>query len=303
MTNDSRVIPLRPPDVENRPPVFERIAVVGLGLIGGSIALAARRAWPSALVIGVDRKPVLERAMLRHAMDVASEDRMIASEADLVILAAPIRQNLELLSTLADTLVGEAVITDVGSTKRSIVEAAAALPARLTFVGGHPLAGGTTGGIDAAREDMFSGRPWLFVPTGDGQSEAVGRLSVFVEGLGAQPRVLASAAAHDHLVALLSHLPQLTVSALMSAVGERVGEDDLALAGRGLIDTTRLAASPADIWCDVCATNQDEIGPALDVLIELLSALRARLDDAEAVEKLFSSANRWRAALTDRRPS
>ena len=279
-------------------PLFERIAIVGLGLIGGSLALAARTAWPAALVIGVDRKPVLEQAMIRHAIDVASDDLMIVSEADLVVLAAPVHANLDILSILPDHVAGDAVVTDVGSTKRAIAARARTLPARLPFVGGHPLAGAARGGFEFARPDLFTDRPWLFA--GDPErAEVVERLSAFVKAFGARPVVLASAAAHDHLVAFLSHLPQLTVSALMSVAGEQLGEEGLALAGRGLIDTTRLASSPADTWRDICATNADEIGSAVDLLIEILRQTRVGLTDAAAIDRLFASANAWRDRLTD----
>jgi prephenate dehydrogenase len=108
---------------------------------------------------------------------------------------------------------------------------------------------------------------------------------------------LPSAEAHDRLLAWLSHLPQLTASALMAAVGDAVGEEGLALAGRGLADTTRLAASPADIWRDICASNADEIGPALDALIAGLQALRERLGDGAAIDRACAAANEWRARL------
>lgn len=158
---------LQPGKNAGQTPVFQRVGIVGLGLIGGSIALAARDIWPAGLVIGVDRKDVLERAMVRHAIDVAADDPVVLAEADLVILAAPIQQNLELLRELPDHVAGSAVVTDTGSTKREIVEAARSLPERLTFIGGHPLGGAARGGIDHARPDLFTGRPWLFTPGSD----------------------------------------------------------------------------------------------------------------------------------------
>jgi prephenate dehydrogenase len=278
-------------------PIFNRIAVIGLGLIGGSIALAARKAWPSALVIGVDRNDVLEQAMVRHAIDVASPDVMIASEADLVVLATPVGRILELLPELPHVVATDALITDVGSTKRAIVDAARALPPRLPFVGGHPLAGAARNGFELARPDLFVDRPWLLVPPDGGEDGPANRLSAFVEGLGGRPVMVESAAAHDRLVALLSHLPQLTASVLMAVVGEGVGEEGLALAGRGLVDTTRLASSPASVWRDVCRTNADEIGAALDQAIAGLQELRRGLADPPAIDRAFERANRWRAQL------
>jgi prephenate dehydrogenase len=294
MSDSPRVLPMAQERAPGAAPVFDRIAVIGLGLIGGSIALAARKAWPSALVIGVDRNAVLERAMVRHAIDVASEDLMIISEADLVILATPVGSTLDLLPSLPERLSGDAVITDVGSTKRAIAGAARTLPARLPFVGGHPLAGSAGGGLDAARPDLFAGRPWLLIAETGEPSDAVRRLCAFAAGLGAKPVTLPSAAAHDRMLAFLSHLPQLTVSALMSVVGDAIGDEGLQLSGRGLVDTTRLASGPADIWRDICRTNDDEIGAALDALIAALHDLRQHLADSAAIDALFGAANRWR---------
>lgn len=284
-------------DHEGPPPIFQRIAVVGLGLIGGSIALAARQRWPSGLVIGVDRNDVLEQAIQLHAIDVAAEELMIASEADLIILAAPVRANLEVLAALPEWVAGKAVVTDVGSTKRVMTEAARALPPRLPFIGGHPLAGAARGGIQYARPDLFVQRPWLFTPDGEQRGNELEQLFAFVEALGGRPHALPSAAAHDHLVALVSHLPQLTASALMGVIGEGAGEEGLAFAGRGLADTTRLASSPPTIWRDVCATNADEIAPALDALIDVLSRLRDDLTSGETIDVVFDRAVQWREKL------
>jgi prephenate dehydrogenase len=278
---------------EGQPPVFAKVGIVGLGLIGGSIALAAREIWPSSLVIGVDDKDVLETAMRLHAIDVAADDLIVLAEADVVILAAPVRQNLALLEQLDEYIGQPAVVTDTSSTKRAIVDAARLLPPRFTFVGGHPLGGAARSGLQHARPDLFAGRPWLLTPTGDRDGEAVEKLSAFVRALRAEPRIV-SVAAHDRLLAYLSHLPQLTASALMQVIGDAVGEDGLALAGRGLLDTTRLASSPAGIWKDIAATNADELRAALDALIVVLQDLRSDLDDGDRLAEVFESANRWR---------
>jgi prephenate dehydrogenase len=278
-------------------PIFQKVGVVGLGLIGGSIALAAREIWPTSLVIGVDNKNVLETAMRLHAIDVAADDPVVLAEADLVILAAPVQQNIELLEVLDENVRQAAVITDVGSTKRVMVAAARTLPPRFRFVGGHPLGGAARGGLEHARSDLFAGRPWLLTPNGEGDAgDAVEKLSSFVRALGAEPRLM-DVATHDRLLAFLSHLPQLTASALMGVVGEAVGQDGLALSGKGLADTTRLASSPADIWKDIAATNADEIGPALDALIAVLQELRRDLPNGDKLVEVFNDAARWRQTL------
>lgn len=278
-------------------PIFSRIAIVGLGLIGGSIAFAARRSWPSTHVLAIDREaPVLREALARRAIDAAADTLSAVAGADLVVLAAPVRQNVRLLPQIAPHVSDAAVVTDVGGTKRSIVEAAAALPSRMTFVGGHPLGGGARGGFEFATAGLFARRPWIFTPGAHAPQAAVDRLSAFVSGIGARPATM-SADEHDRLMAFLSHLPQLTASVLMDIVGEAVGERGLALAGPGLIDTTRLASSPADVWRDICATNADAIGDALDRLIARLTQIRADLHGGAALDAVFDEAARWRAEL------
>lgn len=243
-------------------------------------------------MIAVDNKDVLETAMRLHAIDVAADDLIVLAECDLVVLAAPVKQNIAVLTELDDYVRTPAVITDVGSTKREIARVARDLPDRFTFVGGHPLAGAARGGLEYARPDLFQGRPWLL--TGGHE-----RLSSFIHALGATTRRM-SPEAHDRMVAFLSHLPQLTASALMQIVGEGVGSEGLELAGRGLADTTRLASSPADIWKDIAETNADEIGPALDALIAVLKDLRKDLPHGERLAEVFGEAARWRETLTAR---
>jgi prephenate dehydrogenase len=284
-----------PPD-----PCFPRIAIVGLGLIGGSIAFAARRAWPSTHVLGIDREAVLREGVSRRAIDVGASDLSAVAGADLVVLAAPVRQNLSLLRQVAAHVSPSAVVTDVGGTKRAIVDAAAKLAAGITFVGGHPLGGGARGGFEFATASLFTRRPWILTPAAGSPNramdDAIQRLSSFVAGLGALPTMM-SAADHDRLMAFISHLPQLTVTALMEVVGTIANTGGLRLAGQGLIDTTRLASSPAGVWRDICATNADEIARALDLLIERLSDLRSDLQRAEIIDAVFDHAAQWRAEL------
>src|SRR5882672_945505 len=194
---------IQPGDLNKRPaqtPIFQKVGIVGLGLIGGSIALAARQIWPTSLVIGVDNKDVLEMAMRLHAIDVAADDLIVLAEADVVFLAAPAQQNITLLGDLDENVRQPAIVTDTSGTKRAIVDAARGLPPRFTFVGGHPLGGAAKAGLEHARPDLFKGRPWLFTPAGDGTGAAVEKLSAFARALGAQPHLL-DPAAHDRVLA------------------------------------------------------------------------------------------------------
>ena len=285
---------------QERPPSIRRIGIAGIGLIGGSLALGLRRAQPGVRLVGVDRGPALERAAALGVLDEVGSDLQALAGSDLVVLAAPVRQNAELLRDLGSLLAGPVLVTDTGSTKRAVLEAARGLPAHISFVGGHPVAGAARSGAGAARADLFEGRPWLLTPCGAtrGSGDAR-RIADLVRQLGAAPRII-EAEVHDDLIAFLSHLPQLTASALMHVVGERVGAAELGLAGPGLADTTRLAASPASIWRDICATNADAIAPALDALIETLARLREDLAAGEVVDEVFTSARRWRDVLEGR---
>ncbi len=240
---------------------------------------------------------------------------------DLIVLAAPVQQNIQLLPQVMSVRPEGAIVTDVGGTKRDILKAAAALPSGArAFVGGHPIGGAERGGFGFARADLFRGKPWIFTPIprdpGSGirdpraldpesriPSPAIlDRLFEFVRGLGARPTTM-DAEAHDRVMAYVSHLPQLAASALMDVVGRSATGDGLRLAGRGLTDSTRLASSPASVWRDVCASNADDIGPALDALIARLSELRADLRSGRVVDEIFDDAAKWRAELMKGRES
>ena len=289
-------------DEQTDDPPFGRIAIVGFGLIGASIALAARKRWASTRIIAVDRTDIVSSALRANAADDGGDALDRCAGADLIVLAAPVQANIRILCELPAHVSGETLVTDVGSTKRQMIESARRSPARFNFIGGHPLAGAATGGFDAARSDLFAGHPWILTPI-DQQRTGVERLSRFIEGLGARVHTM-TPEAHDHAVAYLSHLPQILASALMHLVGERTGQEGLALAGRGLRDTTRLASSPASIWGDIAATNRDNISRAIDELIQVLVQLKAEQPGADAaLATTFESAARWRRVLDEGRES
>ena len=260
-------------------PPFRRVAVVGNGLIGGSVVLAARRAWPAVQTIALD----------------AGDDVARVAGAELVVLAAPVCANVALLGAIAPHVTSATVVTDTSSTKRAIC-AAAASQGGIAFIGGHPMSGAARAGAAHAREDLFDGRPWVLTPGAGMSSGASARLDAFVTGLRAVPHVM-TPELHDRLVGAVSHLPQLTASALMHVVGKLAGDAGLEIAGSGLGDTTRLAASPPAIWKDIAATNEDVLRDALTELIHTLTEMRDTLGTGDALESVFASAARWRAAL------
>ena len=280
---------------------MRRLAVVGFGLIGGSIALAARRNLPSLRIVAIDNDPaVIETALRTNLADEGGEALSLAEGSDLVVLGAPVLPNIAILRSMADRIRGDALVTDVGSTKIETVEAARAMPARIRFVGGHPVAGAATGGVENVRRDLFHGRPWILTPLPEDDPQPTRRtdleaIETFVRHLGAEPCRL-TPAEHDRLMAYVSHLPQLAVSALMHVVGEKVGHDGLLLAGNGLRDSTRLASSPAGTWRDIAATNAPAINVALDDLIAALKRLKQD-GSGDELTRLFDSAGRWKGFL------
>ncbi len=276
-------------------PPFETVTIVGVGLIGGSIALGVRDRWPSVRITGVDRPAVIAHAMSSNAIDRGVSDVTAAIDASLIVLAAPVADNLRLLTEVAARLGGDAVITDVGGTKRDIVAAAQALPHPERFVGGHPIGGAERGGFGFARPNLFVRRPWIFTPEA-ADAAALASLTALARGLGADPTIL-DAATHDRLMAYVSHLPQLAATALMHVAGGGADVDGLRLSGRGLLDTTRLASSPASVWRDICSSNADLIGEALDQMIAALSSMRADLAKGDALTGLFNDAAHWRTEL------
>lgn len=289
---------------------FPTVAILGVGLIGGSIALAVRRAWPSVRIVGVDRPEVLDLARAAGAIDDGAGDMVAVRDARLIVLAAPVRQNIASLQQLAASVPGDTVVTDVGSTKGEILQAARGLSMAGAFVGGHPLAGSAEAGFGAARADLFVRQTWLL--TTPAPEPVLQQLEAFIAGLHAVP-VRIPADSHDAVLAYTSHLPQLVVSALLHTVGSAVGEPGLALAGPGLQDSTRLASSPYDIWKEIIATNAPEIGRALDAFIQALEQMRSGvrriappgseapvLPDAPLapeIERIFLSSARWKRAL------
>jgi prephenate dehydrogenase len=277
-------------------PPFDTIAIAGLGLIGGSIALGVRERWSACRILGIDRPAVQGHAMSSGAIDRAVPTLADAADADLIILAAPVGQNLLLLDEAAASARPGALITDVGGTKRDIVAAARRLPEPRVFVGGHPIGGAERGGFGFARPNMFAGRPWIFTPDGSPEPGRLERLYAFARGLGAVPTLL-DAERHDRFMTYVSHLPQLAATALMNVAGAGAQSEGMTLAGRGLLDTTRLASSPGHVWRDICAANADLIADALDELIDTLTALRNGVKDGNTVEALFADAARWRAEL------
>lgn len=280
---------------------FQRIAIVGLGLMGGSWGLALGKAGFSGRRVGCDRREVLDRALAGGAVDEGHTDLAAAvRDADLVILAAPVGVILDLLSQLKGRVPPRALVTDVGSTKRLISQRARDLLGdEPLFLGGHPLAGKERSGFENADAGLFRNARYVLTPLSpDHLSDArVKAFSSLLADLGALPFVT-EASTHDRAVAFLSHLPQLVSSGLASLIAEQGAEDFLPLemAASGFRDVTRLAESPYPIWRDICLTNIENIQSALEALIEKLEAMKLHLSDRE-LEREFKQALKLRERL------
>jgi prephenate dehydrogenase len=255
-----------------------KLAIIGPGLIGHSVALATRRVTPDADIVEVDRGDSLDAARV----------------ADVIVLAAPVNVILHLIAYYPD-LFREAVTLDTGSTKQTIVRAARTAGLD-RFVSGHPMTGAATSGRSAARADLFEGKQWFLVPHG-AAADAVATAQAFVARLGARPVILDDdGREHDRVMAAVSHLPQAVASVLMTVVAAAAGER-LTWAGSGLQDATRLAASDPAVWQSIFASNAEQLRP---LLLEMSSALRQladELDDEQAVRSLFARARLARATL------
>jgi prephenate dehydrogenase len=275
-----------------------RIGIVGLGLIGTSIALAIRRAWPDAELVGVDRADVICHPRIVETFTVAATELSAVAGSDVIMLATPVSVIVDMLPRLS-AMSAPGMIIDTGSTKRTIVAAAQRAGLR-SFVGGHPMAGSAQSGPDAARPDLFDTRPWFLV----GNRASVVEAGAFVQKLGSTPIFMVDdGSEHDRVMAAVSHLPQVVATALMLRVGEAVGRDGLAYAGAGLRDTTRLAESGASVWESVLATNADTLRPLLLALADDLRHIAGDLNDSAAVRRFFGTANMYRREFTGRSSS
>jgi prephenate dehydrogenase len=263
-------------------PEWERVTIVGCGLVGASFALALRRAGLCGRLAGWDSSAeVLSEAVERGVVDEV--DRAFAaggvSPSDLIYLATPVREIMRFFGERGGQVKPGAVVTDAGSTKALVCGAARrGLPAGREFVGGHPVAGHHLSGLAHARADLFEGASYVLIKEDDEAARpALEALTKTIEATGARVRLMA-AGEHDRAMALVSHAPQLAASALHAVVGAQRDAAALrGLAGAGYRDMTRLAASPWPVWRDILETNSSEIADAVDALAARLSAAAAEL--------------------------
>lgn len=284
---------------------FQRITIIGLGLIGGSWGLALKARGITARRIGCDKPEIIERALAAGIIDEGFADlREALRGADLIILATPVGTILNLLPRIKEAAPTRALVTDVGSTKRLIcLRAREIFGDEPLFLGGHPLAGKERSGVEHASATLFENARYVITPLLPNHLED-GRVKGFwalLEAVGARPFVT-EASTHDRAVAFFSHLPQLVSSGLASMISEQGVEEflPLDLAASGFRDVTRLAESPYGVWRDICLTNIENIQAALDALIEKLEDMKLHLSDRE-LERDFIKGFKLREKLRESR--
>ena len=268
-----------------------RIAIIGLGLIGGSLGLALKRAELEGLeIVGYDaERGVGGRARKLGAIDQdARHPADAVKEAALVVIATPILQVKKVLEEIAPALGEGAVVTDTASTKREVMRwAEDLLPNGVSFVGGHPIAGKEQPGLDAADASLFQERTWAVTPSVHATDQAVKTVENFITLVGARP-IIVNAEEHDSYLAAVSHLPLLASIALFTlASGSQAWPDLAALSGPGFRDATRLASSSPDLSHDITLTNRENLLHWLDRYGEELQRFRDLIADGEAEEELF----------------
>ena len=283
---------------------YQTITIVGVGLIGGSFAMALRKRGFQGRILGISRPKPIEEALRKGLIDEGFPYERLgeaAARSELIILATPINRIIELIEELGKMgrdLGDGTVITDVGSTKREIMETAArALPEGVHFIGGHPLAGSEERGVQASDPLLFENAIYVLTPPGGEESPEVQRLGAFISLTGARVIVL-TPQKHDLIAAAISHLPQILAVELVNSLDE-LGDDSekaVHLAAGGFRDMTRIASSPFAIWKDILSSNTAEIRGLLKKFNQRLSE-RIEEFDIEDLEQSFEKARETRSAL------
>lgn len=278
---------------------FKKVAIIGVGLIGGSLGLAIKKRKLARSVIGIGRRRSSIRKALRcGAIDIGTKDlKGGVSDADLVIIATPVCSIPKIVETIVGNLKDGAILTDVGSTKGQIVKAMErSLPNRISFVGSHPLAGSEKRGVNFAKGDLFEGATVIMTKTKKARVSSIKALSRFWRSLGVARVSIKSPEEHDRIVAEVSHLPHVVAAALINSISDK----SLKYASTGLKDVTRIAASDPEVWRDICVTNRRQILKSLERFERSLSRLKALIKSGrkERLRSEFAKSKRIREKLS-----
>jgi prephenate dehydrogenase len=279
---------------------FKKITIIGVGLIGGSFGLALKKKKPSFKIVGVDKQKVIEKAITREAIDegtVNLEEGI--KEADVVILATPVKTILDLLPQINPFLKKECLVTDTGSTKKQIVKRAnKVLFKDIHFIGGHPMAGSEKYGIDSADPHLFQDKTYILTPTNKSNLMAMEKIFSLIKMIDANMLIL-DPLDHDRIVGAVSHLPQIMAISLTNMIGELAQRENnnnyFKAVGEGFKDMTRIALSPRKIWEDICDTNKGTILEMIQKFKQYLNLIEDKLiNDPEGLKEEFQKAQMLR---------
>jgi prephenate dehydrogenase len=279
--------------------VWQRVCIIGVGLLGGSIGLALHRRRLAHEVVGVGRtKSRLETALRRGAIDIATDDIFEgAKDAELVIACVPVKSIVDSLEQAASVVAPHAILTDVGSTKQSIVRAASGRLSDSQFVGSHPIAGGHHSGVEHAVGTLLEGAMVVITPSENTDPNLVARMTDFWENLGSRTCQL-SPMEHDAALAISSHLPHMVASALAISTPDEL----IPFVGKGWMDSTRIASSNSQLWRQILEENH---GPALQALKKFATICDTWIEalesgDFDRVEQLLRTGKALREAVASR---
>ncbi len=280
--------------------IVDSLAIIGVGLIGGSIGMAAKARGLAGQVIGIGRDPAkLRRAQELAAVDVFTTDLLDGvSQADLVVVCTPVLAVVPIIEAIVGSLREGAIVTDVGSTKSEITRRAeAVMPEGRHFIGGHPMAGSEAEGVEAAEPYLFLNATYVITPTENTYVKALDTLVRFAEALGANVALM-SPEQHDRSAAIISHLPHVISAVLLRLAAEEQSDSGqvFQLAAGSFRDMTRISGSPPELWRDVCLSSRQTISDTIKRFEDMLESVRLLIEsgDSDAIENLFSEARETR---------
>ena len=282
---------------------FKKITIIGVGLIGGSLGLALKEKKPDFKIIGIDKQEIIEKAIIRGAIDEGTINlKEGIKEADVVILATPVKIILDLLPQINPFLKKGCLVTDTGSTKTQIVKKAnKVLSKDIHFIGGHPMAGSEKYGINSANTHLFLDKTYILTPSNKSNLATLEKIFSIIGMIGAK-RLILDPFEHDKIIAAISHLPQILAVSLTNTISMLAQEENnnnyFKVIGGGFKDMTRIASSPYKIWEDICQTNQENTLRSIQEFRNYLEVIEEKLkNDPSSLKEEFQKAQMLRKRL------
>jgi prephenate dehydrogenase len=282
---------------------FKKITIIGVGLIGGSLGLALKEKKANFKIVGIDKQEIIEKAIARGAIDEGTVNlKEGIEEADIVIIATPVKTILNLLTQINPFLKKGCIVTDTGSTKQQIVRKAnKVLSKDIFFIAGHPMAGSEEYGIDSANSHLFQDKTYILTPTKKSNLIAIEKISSLIKMIGGK-RLILNSLEHDRIVGTVSHLPQIMAVSLVNMVSELVRKENnnnyFKAVGEGFKDITRIASSSYKIWEDICDTNQENILEMIREFRNYLGVIEDKLKNKpNSIKEEFQKASKLRESI------